>query len=443
MMIKKFFLTIFLAAMAAVAANAQGKFGPDSAECVRYLQFYKQYYDMKVMEEAIPRWRKAYELCPPTASQNMLLDGQKIMRSLIKENSKNSIYKAALIDTLMNLHDLRIANYPKYETTARNNKSLDMITYVTDKNQLYNTLLENMRFTKENTNSVIYVRLMDATNTLYNQGTLMAEDVLGVFGEITANIEKAIEIAKSQNKSTATLEKVMTDVEGLFILSNVANCESLIELFTPRFEATPDDKSLVSNIILMMSSAENCTDNDLFFRAAQSLDKLEPTHTSAHFLFAIYSSHNENDLALQYLQEAIDRPDSDSHTDAQYYLEMATVCYNLNQNVKAVNSAKKAIELDSSLSGKAYMIIANVWASLECPGNEIEERSPLWVAVDYLIKAKRADASLAETVDPLIARYSQYFPDQAEAFMFDVLDGDSYTVSCGGLTETTKVRTQK
>ena len=65
------------------------------------------------------------------------------------------------------------------------------------------------------------------------------------------------------------------------------------------------------------------------------------------------------------------------------------------------------------------------------------------MAVDYLVKAKNADPTLADTVNPLIAQYSKYFPDQAEAFMFKVLDGDSYTVSCGGLTEATKVRTQK
>ena len=442
-MIKKIFLTVFFATLVSFAAGAQGKYGPDSAECVRYLTFYNRYMDMDAMEEAIPRWRKAYELCPPTASQNMLIDGQKFMRTLIAKNSMNAIYKDALIDTLMTLHDIRIATYPKYAVTARNNKSLDMINYVTDNNKLYEVLRENMSYTKDKTNNVIYVRLMNVTNALYSQGSIMAEDVMAVFGEITTNINTAIDKNKSQNKSTASLEAVLKDVESLFIASNVASCDRLIELFTPRFDATPNDKALVSNIIMMLSSAENCTDNDLFFRAAKSLDELEPTHISAHFLYQIYQSNNEIDLALQYLQEAIDRPDSDEAQDALYYYEMSSVCSNNNMDVKAVQSAKKAMELDPSLAGKSYVIMANVWASLDCPGNEIDQRAPLWVAVDYLVKAKNADPTLADTVNPLIAQYSKYFPDQAEAFMFNVLDGDSYTVSCGGLTETTKVRTQK
>ena len=443
-MIKRFFLTIVFAAVLGVAANAQGRYGADSAECVKYLSYYTQYMKMDAIEEAIPRWRKAYELCPPSASQNMLLDGQKIMRTLIAQNSKNAIYKEALIDTLMALHDVRIANYPKYALTATNNKSLDMINYITDNNKLYNGLLENMRYTKAATNSVVFVRLMSVTSDLYAQGLLVADDVMSVFGEIGDYMEQAIADAKAKGKSTENLENVLKDVESLFIGSNVANCENLIALFTPRFEENPDDLNLVSNIVLMMSSAENCTDNELFLNAAKSLDQLDPTHSSAYFLYQVYAANGENDLAVEYLQQAIDREDSDAAADANYYMELGTFCYKNNiSKAKAVQAAKKAVELDPALAGKAYLLIGSVWGSMDCQGNEIDQRSPLWVAVDYLVKAKRADASLAETVDPMIAQYSKYFPDQAEAFMFNVLDGDSYTVSCGGLTETTTVRTQK
>lgn len=442
-MIKKFLLAAVCAVVVSFTADAQGKYGSDSAECVKYLSYYREYLKMNSMDEATPRWRKAYELCPPSASQNMLLDGQKIIRNLIIKNSSNAIYRDALIDTLMTLHDVRISNYPKYAVTATNNKSVDMINFIKDDNKLYNGLLANIDVTKENTNSVVFIRLMNSACNLYSQGLLMGDDVMEVFGKITGYINGMMENLRSQNKSTDALEGVLKDVENLFITSNVANCDRLIELFAPRFEQTPDDISLVSNIIMMMSSAENCTDNDLFFRAAQSLDKLEPTHISAHFLFQIYSSNNEIDLALKYLQEAIDRPDSDTLQDALYYYEMSSICSNNGIDAKAVQAAKKAVELDPSLAGKAYLVIANVWAGLDCQGNEIDQRAPLWVAVDYLMKAKRADASLTDTVNPLIAQYSKYFPDQAEAFMFNVLDGDSYTVSCGGLTETTTVRTQK
>lgn len=441
---KRFFLTLVFAAVIGVSASAQGKYGADSAECVKYLSYYKEFLKNNAIDEATPRWRKAYELCPPTANQNMLLDGQKILRNLIAKNSANSIYREALIDSLLTLHDVRIANYPTFALTARNNKSLDMINYVKDNNKLYNGLLENIRYTKENTNTSVFVFLMKTASDLYTAGSITAEDVMNVYGEIDGYINEAINETKAKGKSVAILEGVLKDVESLFIASNVASCDNLIALFTPRYQANPTDKDLLSNIVMMLSSAEDCTNNDLFLNASKSLDEIEPTHSSAFFLYRLYSSRNENDLAKEAMLKAIEREDSDSVQDAEYYLELGSFSYKkMNDRASAVEYAKKAIELNPQLAGKAYLLIGSIWGNTTCQGNDIEKRAPYWVAVDYLVKAKNADASLAETVDPMIATYSQYFPDQAEAFMFNVLDGDSYTVSCSGMRETTRVRTQK
>ena len=64
-------------------------------------------------------------------------------------------------------------------------------------------------------------------------------------------------------------------------------------------------------------------------------------------------------------------------------------------------------------------------------------------ALPILNKAKAADEALAEDANNLIRQYAAYFPQTAEAFMYDVTDGQSYTVSCGGMRATTTVRTQK
>ena len=101
------------------------------------------------------------------------------------------------------------------------------------------------------------------------------------------------------------------------------------------------------------------------------------------------------------------------------------------------------MELDPSYTGKVYMIMGTIWGSTSCGGNEIERRAPYWVAVDFMVKAKNADPTLAEDANNYIRQYSAYFPQTAEAFMYDIIDGQSYTVSCGGLRATTTVRTQK
>ena len=108
----------------------------------------------------------------------------------------------------------------------------------------------------------------------------------------------------------------------------------------------------------------------------------------------------------------------------------------------AYEAALKVADLEPALAGKAYMLIGTIWGSLVCGGNDIEQRAKYWVATDYMNKAKAADESLAEDATSHIRQYASYYPQTAEAFMYDITNGQSYTVSCGGMRAVTTVRTQ-
>ena len=94
------------------------------------------------------------------------------------------------------------------------------------------------------------------------------------------------------------------------------------------------------------------------------------------------------------------------------------------------------------LAGVMYMYMAAIWAELPCQGNEIEKVAKYWGAVDFLKKARAAVGGGA-SVDELIKQYQANFPDAAEVFMYDINEGQSYTVSCGGLRAVTTVRTKR
>jgi tetratricopeptide (TPR) repeat protein len=249
---------------------------------------------------------------------------------------------------------------------------------------------------------------------------------------------------KAKNDVEArSIEKTKTDFESIFITSQVASCDNLIALFTPRYEADPQNLDLSKNIVKMMSATEGCMDNDLFLNAVQSVYNLEPTYSSAYYLYRLYSSRSDFDNAVKYMEEAINSVDSDAVTDAGYYFELAAFCFKNGKNAKAYESAQKAVELDETIAGKGYMLMGTIWGSTICGGNEVEKRAPYWVAVDFMTKAKNADPALAEEANNYIRQYSNYYPAAAEAFMYDVVDGQSYTVSCGGMRAVTTVRTQK
>lgn len=432
----------FVLAVASPEASAQGKYGADSAKCITYLSYYKEYYKQKNYNDATPNWRKAYAICPATASQNMLLDGTALVRTLIKKNSRNAEYRAALVDTLLTLHDIRAKYYPKYAVAAMNNKGVDMSNFIkNDAKRLYAGYNEIIAVNKEKTKPSLFLFNMNTAIDLYQQGIISPEEVI----EIYENSMEYLAAAPAPKTDTEAeqLANVKSDLESLFISSKVASCDNLIELFTPRYEANPEDVELVTNIVKMMSITEGCLDNDLYLSAVTSMHKLNPSYNSAYFLYKLNASRGNTEDAISYLESAIADAGSDDMTDGEYSYELAVYCQKNGMNVKAVEAAQKALGLNPSYAGKANYLMGTIWGSLACGGNEIEARAHFWVAVDFLQKAKAADELLAEDANKLIGSYSAYYPQTADAFMYGVMNGQAYTVSCGGLRATTTVRTQK
>ncbi len=431
-------ITLVLLTLAAAAfgtkVSAQGKYGADSAECIKYLSYYQEYYKQKNYTEALPNWRKAFKLCPPTASQNMLLNGMTLLgKEIVK--TKDAQARAAIIDTILNLNDLRAQYYPKYAVAAYNSKGQYITQYFKDPKVVYEQLNKIIEINQEKTKPSLLLLDLNSAIELYKDSSLGAEEVINTYQNAIALLDKA-----GNDEENA---KIKSDIEGLFITSQVASCDNLIALFTPRYESDPDNMDLVANIVKMLGSTEGCQNNDLFLKAVTKMHKNEPSASSAYYLYKLHAANDESDTAIKYFEEAVSLCADDDPVKADYLIELATYCLKNNITGKAFDYARKAAELEPAHQGKAYYLIATIWGAARCGGNEIESRAKYWVAVDYLQKAKSADSSLTDDCNKLISAYSVYYPQKAEAFMYDVVDGQSYTVNCGGMHATTTVRTQK
>ena len=441
---KRIVLLISVAAIALLGSSkvsAQGKYGPDSTECIKYLSYYTEYYKQKNYDAALPNWRQAYKYCPPTSRYSMLSDGTTLIRNLIQKNQNNPVYKEKLVDSLMTLYNQRVEFWPKYATSSLNNMALDMYNYMKDEPaKLLEGLTGVIEQTKSKTRPNIFLFQISTAVDLYKNGLLDPETVISIY---ETGVQYLGEITPKNDVEARSIEKTITDFESVFITSQVASCDNLITLFTPRYEADPQNLELSKNIVRMMSLTEGCMDNDLFLNAVQTVYTLEPSHTSAYYLYRLYSSRNDVDNAIKFIEEAVASEESDATADANYLFELAAFSFKNGKNAKAYEAAQKVVELDPAMAGKAYMLIGTIWGSTVCGGNEIERRAPYWVAVDYMQKAKNADPALADDANNYIRQYSAYYPQTAEAFMYDVTDGQSYTVSCGGMRAVTTVRTQK
>ncbi|MBR1706010.1 MAG: hypothetical protein IJ721_04375 [Bacteroidales bacterium] len=443
-------LTLILLAVTAIFAgqnaSAQGKYGADSAECIKYLSYYQEYYKQKNFDSALPNWRKAYSICPATASQNLFVHGSTLINREINKNRKNPAYFKALVDTLLTLQDQRLQYYPRtpkgvdQKATILNNKGQYMINFRSEDAQyLYDNLSAIIDELGSATKGGILVNDLQAAINLYREGKMEADQVIGTYDIVSAAIAGAGARSDAEAEDNA---KTKATIESIFADSKVASCENLIAIFTPRFEADPENITVVSNIVKLMNGAEDCAANDLYFKAVTQMYKLDPSYRSAYGLYKLNAARGNVADAARYLEEAIASEESDEATDAQYYYELARFCYANGMRARAFENAGKAVRLDYGYAGKAYMIMGNLWASATC-GGDVDKYARYWAATDYFQKAKAADASLADDANSSIANVSRYYPEASEIFMYDLGAGQSYTVSCGGMSTTTSVRVSR
>ena len=431
---------ILLAAVALFAGqnkvSAQGKYGADSAECLKYLSYYQEYWKQKNYDSALPNWRKAYSVCPATASQNMFIHGSSLMTRLLN-NVKDPAQRSAIIDTLLTLQDQRMATYPKKRQEILNNKGKYMINYRgSDSKYIFDNLSVIVDELGSKASGTILVNLLQSSIALYRENQLEADDVIALYDKVTEAINNA------EAKSDAEVEdnaKAKATIESIFADSKVASCDNLIAIFGPRYEADPNNLALVSNIVKLMNTADNCASNDLYLKAVTSMYKLDPSYRSAYALFRLNQARGNVADAASYLEKAISDPESDAATDAQYYYELAAFSYKNGMRGKAADAARKAIDLDHGYAGKAYLILGNLWASAVC-SDAVNKYARFWAATDYFQKARSVDPSLADEASSAIAGVARYYPEASEIFMYDLTAGQGYTVSCGGLSASTTVR---
>ncbi|MBR4809219.1 MAG: hypothetical protein IK031_02955 [Bacteroidales bacterium] len=423
-----------------VFAQDMSKYGENAEECVKYLSYYTEYYKQKNYDDATPNWRMAYKLCPATCSQNLLIHGSDLVSRLIAKNAKDAAVVAGLVDTLLTLQDQRAELYPKYAVTALNNKANYATKYIKDGKRVYDIYEGVINTLGDKTKPSVLFNDFKTAVDLFGAGTIGTEEVLNLYQRnlgLMDAIVPASDIEKQQ------ISDFRTNIENLFATSKVASCDDLLALFGPRYEANPNDLALATNIVKMLSLAEDCNSNDLFLNAVTTMYNLEPSAAAAYYLYKLHSAKGNVANAVKYMQEAIDRDDSDVKQDASYLYELAVYCFKNGRSATAFEAASKVPAMDESLAGKAYLLIGTIWGSTTCGGDEIARRAPYWVACDYMNKAKAADPSLADDANRYIAQYSKYFPPAADAFMYDITNGQSYTVVCGGMKATTTVRTVK
>ncbi|MBP7076420.1 MAG: hypothetical protein KBB11_05190 [Bacteroidales bacterium] len=439
---KRAFLIMLGSALGSMTLNAQedSNFGSNPDECKVKLSTYTEFFKQENYHDAYPAWTWCIKNCP-ASTKNLYIHGPTILDYLIS-NAKDQNTKESYIDTLMMVYDMRIKYYNE-EGKVLGRKANDLLKYRPDSiKQAYNIYKRSIELTGNSSESSVLGYFMNVSVILLKSGDLSKETVVENYSTVSEILDKQIAAAAGDDKTVERLSKINEKVEEMFVNTPAADCEAIITIFTPKYEANKTDLVLLQKIAKLIEKTKNqdCLTTDLYASVSESLYVLEKDAESAHKIAKVYFIKNNTEKAEFYYNEAI-RLQSDEKQKADLYYELATLYFgNLKMFAKSRDFARKALASDPNY-GKAYLLIGKCYASggSGCGETELDKVAVYWVVVDQFHKAKSADPSVSEEANELIRKYSGYFPTQEKAFWYNVSEGQPYTVGCW-INESTTAR---
>ena len=404
---------------------------------------YTEFYNQKNYKDAYPTWKWCFDNCDDKVAEkttkNVFIQGPTIVENVIAMREGDA--REAAIDTLLMIYDKRIRLYGQ-EGTYLGSKAIMLNKYRPQNYvEVYDMLARTFEVAGNSTAYGVLKLYMVVALNRYNKEEISKEVMVNIYSAISDALAEQLEKETKEDKK-AKIADAATAVEELFVNSSAADCKSIIDVFSPKFEADPTNVELAKKIVnlLRKGNSDECKLSDLYMRSAIVMYENEKSSAAAHAIGQAYFKRGESGKAEQYYNEAISL-EEDGSKKADMYYELGLLYFtNMNNYGKARQAARSALSADPNC-GKAYMLIGKVYAAggKDCGESAFEKKSLYWLVVDQFQKAKNIDPSLASDANQLIARYSEHFPSEQDAFWVDMKAGQTVTIGCW-INETTTAR---
>lgn len=431
------------------------KYGKDSVTCVQnlslYRESYKQWkasrYKSPSVDHAKKYWNYCFKYCPKS-SENIYVDGVKMLDYYIKKASNDEAKQNLLIDTLMMVYDQRIEYFPNHYKTGKSQigdilgrKGVDLYQLrPSDYLEAYAILSKSLEMDKANAGGPVFVYYFRILTKMAMKGDTDTAAVVDAYDMISDYIAQNIAKYKKLNdaQEVEEYENVQNNIEATF--EPFALCPDLVRIYRSKFEANPNDVELLKKIADLLDK-KKCIDDPLYFEVIVKLYDQEPSPESAYLIGKIMLKEGKYAESIPYMEDATKMEDTDKVDDAYIYL--AESYKSLNNFPKARQMALKAAEMNPGW-GQPYVFVGDLYAmsAKECGSDDLTTKVAYWAAVDKYMKAKKVEPDLSDLVNKRIETYQVYFPPTELLFFNDLKEGDSYTVGCW-INETTTIRAAK
>jgi tetratricopeptide (TPR) repeat protein len=389
----------------------------------------------KNYEAALQNYDKVIKECP-TYSMAIYQYAVKMFEYFIEKGDKSKI------TDLEQAYKYRIQYYPSKTKVGDVMSDIAQIKFdnsIGTKMEEFKAFDEAFKTDPENFTSPksIYTYFSLAVD-LQSTGEMDVQDVFDLYDVVTGKLEKeesdlAVKVTKYIDRQDAgeklstkeeknlkgyeiNLEsygKVKGSVDGK--LGILADCPNLIPLYNKDFEEKKNDIDWVKRAAGRLSG-KDCTDDPLFIKLVEQLDRLAPSADTKLYLGQLELQKGNTGKALDYFEESANRQE-DTRKSARIYYRIAEQKRKNGQNGSARTYYLKAVEQQPSM-GRAYLKIANMYAASanDCGNTVFEKRAIYWKAAEMADKAARVDGSIAGNARETADSYRQRAPSKSDIF---------------------------
>jgi len=449
-----------------ISPDGGSKYGKDSAETVKNLSLYKEYYkqwkltkykDDDIAKSIVEPWGYVFYNAP-RASKNMYIHGIRIVKWEIKQakTAGDTAKYEVLVDSLLGVYNQQMRTFPndpknpkgkligkQAQLLAKYRKS-DVKGYY----QLFDSSITLMNYDTDPSvlkgyfwATEMYVSKKYAPRDLVFDNYIKAMDIIeynynncDTTSLSTKQIAKAKRECNNFNVVEAYLEKR---------IEKYATCEKLVNYYSPKQEASPKDIDLAKKIVKFFEMRK-CTDSDIYYKALAKVHAESPSAESALSMGNMAMKRKEYSKAKPYLIQATEMfPDSVANKKGAAYLLLAEDLRTLKQYSAARTAALKVLKYKPT-EGMAYIIIGDMYVVNANSCKESGIAIAYWAAAD---KYKRAasisnDEKVKKIANQKLSTIRKSFPVKQDLFMRNWTEGQSMKVGCW-INETTTVRVRK
>ena len=421
----------------------------DNAETAYVL--YKDQVKLKNYADALPLWKKAYELAPASNGRvkYQFDDGVKIYKELFRA-STDEVERQAYVDKVMEVYDKRVECFgePHYITGRKAfDRYYDFSQYV-DAEETFAMFKQAIDgkgkeadyFVINPFTKMLYDRVVDERISK-EEGSSYALKILEVVKNGLATCEK-----KECDAWDIINEYAPARLEQLEGIEDFYACDYYEEKYYPQFQENTTDCDNINQVLRKLLWAK-CGDDSAILKevkAAKSTNcKVVVQATEPGPLRKAYTAYNVGQFkeAIMNFEQFVEKTD-DPEKKAKYNLLIAKIYYG---DIKDFRSSRKfalAAAQNKPNWGEPFILIGKLYASsgpLCGPGRGWDSQIVTWPAIDMFQKAKQVDPSVSAEANKWISTYRKYMPSGEDIFIRSLKEGASFKVGCW-IQENTTIR---